>query len=470
MINWNSVKIVATAGPASSSYKTLKAMFNKGLDIVRINFSHGKYEEYKKTIKLVRKIENEIGRPLGILADMPGPKLRVRGIEKPITVKPGSLLVIRKLAPKNDGEISIAYPVILKVLKPGDKISISDGKFTIRVISKTKDTVTCKVIDGTGEIRKGAGLNFPEVDLPIPSVTPEDFKHISFACAHGVDFIGLSFIKEADDLAKVRKHLKKIKASPFLISKIERRAALANLKSIVHATDGVMVARGDLGVEMPIEKVNLLQKEIIKMCNANGKPVITATQMLESMIENPSPTRAEVSDVANAVFDGTDAIMLSGETAIGKFPLLAVEMMYKIARNVEPKLDRTKNVAYLSDDDLSDIISKNVVRIAEVYGVKDILVPTESGKTARMVSRYRPNARIIALTSNEKIQRQLVLPFGVYPCRIKKHANSSVIFKVVDEFIKKSKLFKKGDKIIIAAGTLEKKGSASNFVKIMTVD
>ena len=280
MINWNSVKIVATAGPASSSYKTLKAMFNKGLDIVRINFSHGKYEEYKKTIKLVRKIENEIGRPLGILADMPGPKLRVRGIEKPITVKPGSLLVIRKLAPKNDGEISIAYPVILKVLKPGDKISISDGKFTIRVISKTKDTVTCKVIDGTGEIRKGAGLNFPEVDLPIPSVTPEDFKHISFACAHGVDFIGLSFIKEADDLAKVRKHLKKIKASPFLISKIERRAALANLKSIVHATDGVMVARGDLGVEMPIEKVNLLQKEIIKMCNANGKPVITATQML----------------------------------------------------------------------------------------------------------------------------------------------------------------------------------------------
>jgi len=230
-----------------------------------------------------------------------------------------------------------------------------------------------------------------------------------------------------------------------------------------------MVARGDLGVELPIEKVNVLQKDIIKICNVLGKPVITATQMLESMIENPSPTRAEVSDVANAIFDGTDAIMLSGETAVGKYPILAVEMMYKIAKTVEPKLDHTKNVNYLEKDDLSDIISKNVVRISEVYGVKDILIPTESGKTARMVSRYRPNARIIALTSSTKIQRQLVLPFGIYPCLIPKHANSSVIFRLADEFIKKSGLFRKGDKTIIAAGTLQKKGNASNFIKIMTV-
>ena len=469
MINWNSVKIVATAGPASASYKTLRAMIYNGLDIVRINFSHGKYEEYKKIIALVRKREKELGRPIGILADMPGPKLRVKGIEEPISVKPGSVLVIKRNQPRLPGEISIAYPVILKVLKPGDKISVSDGKFIIKVFKKTKDSVTCRVLDGAGEIKKGAGLNFPEVDLPIPSVTPEDYKHISFACANGVDFIGLSFIKEAEDLKKVRAYLKKIKAKPFLIAKIERRAALANLKNIVLSTDGVMVARGDLGVEMPIEKVNLLQKDIIKMCNTHGKPVITATQMLESMIENPFPTRAEVSDVANAIFDGTDAIMLSGETAVGKYPLQAVEMMYKIAKNVEPKLDRSKNVAYLEDDDISDIISKNVVRIAEVYGVKNILVPTESGKTARMVSRYRPNAKIIALATTETVLRQLILPFGVYPCRIGKHTNSSVIFKLVDEFIKKSGLFKKGDKLIIAAGTLEKKGSASNFIKIVTV-
>ena len=469
MINWNSIKIVATAGPASASYKTLKTMISKGLDIVRINFSHGKYEEYKKTIQMVRKIEKEIKRPIGILADMPGPKLRVRGIEEPIPVKAGSILIITKKTPKLPNEICIAYPVILKVLKAGDKISISDGKFTIKVIGKTKDTVTCKVINGEGDVKKGAGLNFPEVDLPIPAVTAEDFRHISFACANGVDFIGLSFIKDAGDLKKVRAHLKKIKAKPFLVAKIERRAALANLKSIVLSTDGVMVARGDLGVELPIEKVNLLQKEIIKICNAHGKPVITATQMLESMIENPYPTRAEVSDVANAIFDGTDAIMLSGETAIGKYPVQAVEMMYKIAKNVEPKLDRTKNVSYLADDDLTDIVSKNVVRIAEVYGVKNILVPTESGKTARMVSRYRPNARIIALASTERVERQLVLPFGVYPCNIGRHVNSSVVFKMTNEFIKKSKLFKKGDKIIIAAGTLEKKGSTSNFIKIMTV-
>src|SRR3989339_486269 len=433
MINWNRVKIVATAGPASESYETLKKMITKGLDIVRINFSHGKYEEYKKTILLVRRIEKEIKRPIGILADMPGPKLRVRGIEKSIPVKEGSIVTI------------------------------------VKVVRKEKNTVTCKVIEGQGEIKKGAGLTSPEVDLPIPAITSEDFKHMTFACANGVDFIGLSFIKDASDLKKVRAHLKKIKAKPFLISKIERRAAIANLKEIVHSTDGVMVARGDLGVELPIEKVNILQKEIIKMCNALGKPVITATQMLESMIENPSPTRAEVSDVANAIFDGTDAIMLSGETAIGKYPIQAVEMMYKIGKTVEPKIDRSKNVDYLATDDLSDIISKNVVRISEVYGVKDILVPTESGKTARMVSRYRPNARIIALASTERVQRQLVLPFGVYPCRIPKHANSSVIFKLTDEFIKKSNLFKKGDKLIIAAGTLKLKGNVSNFVKIMTV-
>ncbi|MFH1073806.1 MAG: pyruvate kinase, partial [Candidatus Firestonebacteria bacterium] len=256
MINWNRVKIVATAGPASESYETLKKMITKGLDIVRINFSHGKYGEYKKTIQIVRKIEKEIKRPIGILADMPGPKLRVRGIKTPIPVKKGSIIIITKEKPKTANEISIAYPVILTVLKKGDKIFISDGKYTIKVISKTKKSATCRVIDGEGEIKKGAGLNFPEINLPIPAVTSQDFKHMTFACANGVDFIGLSFIKDAGDLKKVRTHLKKIKAKPFLISKIERRAALANLKELVHATDGVMVARGDLGVEMPIEKVN----------------------------------------------------------------------------------------------------------------------------------------------------------------------------------------------------------------------
>jgi len=469
MINWNRVKIVGTAGPSSETYGTLKTMITKGLDIVRINFSHGKYEDYKKTIQLVRRIEKELKRPIGILADMPGPKLRVRGIETPIQVKKGSLLVITEAVPKAVNEISIAYPVILKVLKPADKIFVNDGKFVLKVLKKTKNSVVCKVIDGEGEIKKGAGLNFPEVDLPIPAVTPEDFKHMTFACAQGVDFIGLSFIKEAGDLKKVRAHLKKIKAKPFLISKIERRAALANLKEIVQATDGVMVARGDLGVEMPIEKVNILQKDIIKLCNAHGKPVITATQMLESMISNPSPTRAEVSDVANAIFDGTDAIMLSGETAVGNYPVLAVEMMYKIAKTAEPKMDRSKNISYLETDDLSDIISKNVVRIAEVYGVRNIVIPTESGKTARMVSRYRPNAKIVALASSLHIQRQLLLPFGIYPCLIPKHANSSVIFKITDAFIKTSGLFKKGSKIIMAAGTLEKKGKASNFIKVMKV-
>lgn len=457
MTPWNRVKIIATVGPASSSYMTIKAMISAGLDIIRINFSHGNYKEYKKIISIVRKIESKIGRPIGILADMPGPKLRVRNISNPIKIKAGDFINIRG--------INISYPVIIRALKPNDTVFISDGKIKLKVLNVKKGNVYCKVMSG-GEIKNGAGLNFPQVNLPVPAVTQSDFLNIKFALNNGVDFIGLSFIKEANDLIKVRNFLKREHKKTFIIAKIERHLAIKNLDEIIKVADGIMVARGDLGVEMPIEKIALLQKEIITKCNLIGKPVITATQMLESMIENLTPTRAEVSDIANAILDGTDAIMLSGETAVGRHPVKAVNIMAKICSTVEKKYPFNKEVGQLGKDNLIDIISSSVSDISVLYGVKAIIIPTLSGNTPRNVSRHKPRSMIIALTTDKNIQRQLTLSWGVYPCLTFKYKSSELILKKVDLYIKDCGLFKKGDKIIVTAGTLDKRKNLSNIIKI----
>ncbi len=468
-IPWNRVKIVATAGPASNNYEILKAMICSGLDIVRINFSHGKHAEYRKTISLVRKIETELGRPIGILADMPGPKLRVRGLPGgiPIEAATGSLVKISSGKISLPNELNISHPVLLKALRPGAMIFISDGKIRIKVLKADRRSALCKVVAG-GQIKLGAGLNFPDIDLPIPSVTSEDYKNIKFCAALGVDFIGLSFVKNASDVKRVKSFIKNFAHKPFLISKIERRFAIDNLKEIIEATDGVMVARGDLGVEMPIERISIMQKDIIRKCNAAGKPVITATQMLESMIENPSPTRAEVSDVANAIFDGTDAIMLSGETAIGKYPVESVLMMEKIAAQVERKYEFDVHTREADKRDITDIISQSVADIAMDYSVTAIVIPTLSGKTARVVSRHRPSAMIIALAAGREVQRQLTISWGVYPV-LSARQHPSIVMDTASKFIKSSKLFKKGDRVIIAAGTIDKGGDLSNIIKIAQV-
>ncbi|MFH1823602.1 MAG: pyruvate kinase [Candidatus Firestonebacteria bacterium] len=458
MIPWNRVKIIGTIGPATSNYKIIKKLIMSGLDIVRINFSHGEFSEYKKTISIVRKIEKEIDRPIGILADIPGPKLRIKNFKQELEVKTGDLITINKN--------NISYPIIIKYLIKHSTIFISDGKIKLKVIKSNPDSALCKVHSG-GTIKNGAGLNFPDIDLPIPSVTSQDFKYIEFAMKADIDFIGLSFIKDSKDLTKVRNFLKNIGKKSFLIAKIERRAAIKNLNEIIKSADGLMVARGDLGVEMPIEKITILQKEIIKKCNNSGKPVITATQMLESMIYSPSPTRAEVSDIANAILDGTDAIMLSGETAVGKYPVKSVEMMAKVAKNVERNYPFNKVVPI--KDNLLDIISSSVSNISVSCKAKTIVIPTLSGNTARMVSRYRPDSMIIALTVDKKVQRQLTISWGVFPYLTSKYKKTESILKKVDMFIKSSSLFEKGDKIIIAAGTLDKKGNLSNIIKITRI-
>jgi pyruvate kinase len=438
-IPWNRVKIIATAGPASSSYEMMKKLIQSGLDIVRINFSHGKYEEYAKIIKTVRRIEAELKRPIGILADVPGPKLRVRNITANIPVKNGTEVTFKK---ENFSHIEI-----VKALRVGATIFVSDGKIKLKVIKLGKAGTVCRSFN-EGEIKSGAGLNFPDIELPIAPVTKEDFKHIAFATKQGVNFIGLSFIKEAKDVLRVKKFIKSIHRRAFIISKIERPQAVKNISGIISASDGIMVARGDLGVEMPVEQIALTQKEIISLCNRAGKPVITATQMLESMIENPSPTRAEVSDIANAILDGTDAIMLSGETAVGKYPVQAVEMMVKTAKIMEDNYEYNRPSENKRSNKLADIVSSSVSTIAQLYGTKAVIIPTISGSTARNISKFRPFAMIIALTVDPVVLHELTISWGVFPVMTEKYRNTSAILHKVDNFIKQSPLFKKGDKVV----------------------
>jgi pyruvate kinase len=446
----------------------MKKLILKGLDIIRINFSHGTRAEYLKIVGNARRIESEIKRPVGILADMPGPKLRVKNLKTELTVKNGDTVNITAKKDCTCSEFGLSHPVLLKALKKGDCIFISDGKIKLRCIKTSFDSALCRVIAG-GTVKNGAGLNFPETDLPIPSVTASDCANILFAVENGIDFIGLSFVKDSADIEGVRKFLKNRGKRTFIVAKIERKAAIKNLSGIIKTADGIMVARGDLGVEMPIEKIALLQKDIINKCNISGKPVITATQMLESMIENPTPTRAESTDVANAILDGTDAVMLSGETAVGKYPVKAVETMVKISKEIEKHYPFNKNIPFAGKHGLSDIISENVSNISISYGTKAIVIPTVSGATPRFVSRHRPCSMIVALAVDKKIQRQLTLSWGIYPVLTKKHTEAHTVLVKADNFARNFPIFKRNDKIIISAGMLDKDGKLSNIIKITKI-
>ncbi|MEI7903783.1 MAG: pyruvate kinase [Candidatus Firestonebacteria bacterium] len=459
-IPWNRVKIIATAGPSCSSYKMMKRLILSGLDIVRVNFSHGKHSEHAAVIRTVRRIESEIKRPIGILADVPGPKLRIRNLSDNIPVKNGTVFALKTE--------NFSHREIVGALRVGSAIFLSDGKVKLVVLKAGKNTTICRALND-GEVKNGAGLNFPDIELPVAPVTKEDYQHIAFAASQGVDFLGLSFIKDASDVLRVRKFLKRKKKHMFIISKIERPLAVKNLGEIVSASDGIMVARGDLGVEMPVENIAVTQKAIIKICNAAGKPVITATQMLESMIENPSPTRAEVSDIANAILDGTDAIMLSGETAVGKYPVQAVEMMVKTSKIMEGESGFNTKGLCSSTPEAADIVASSVSTISQLYGTKAVIIPTVSGSTARRISKYRPFAMIIALTVDKRVLRELTLSWGVFPVLTEKYKNTQAVLHKVDNFVKKSPLFKKKDKVIIATGSFDKAHRMSNLIKITEV-
>jgi pyruvate kinase len=451
-------KIVCTIGPATESEEMLTRLVSAGMNVMRLNFSHGDFKEHQNRINNIKKVEKKLEKPVAVLQDLAGPKIRIGNFEKGFTVlKEGSFFTLTvKDIIGTDEKVSINYKSFNKEVKKGDAVLLHDGKKKLEVIEVKGDEVKCKVIIG-GEIKDRRGVNLPDTDLSISALTDKDKKDLEFGVKNKVDFFALSFVRKPEDITELRNILKKKKSDAYIIAKIETPQAVANIDEIIKLADGIMVARGDLAIEIPAESVPSVQKEIIKKCNLAGKPVITATQMLESMINSPVPTRAEVSDIANAILDGTDAVMLSEETTLGKFPVKAVEVMNKVAKKIEADyLQQSPLPARKKFENTLNGIAESViyeaVNVAINVKAKRIIVLTNSGYSARMMARLRPNQIIWALTPNVRTYRKMILSSGVQPVLVKKFKTFQEIVSLIRNYLIKNKKVEKGDNILILAG------------------
>lgn len=448
-------KIVCTLGPASDSIKEITNLVNAGMNVARLNFSHGTYEHHAQIIKNLRKVEKITGKRIGILQDLQGPKIRIsNSSEDGSPVKPNQTITFTTSQKHSKDTFPVNYKNLPKDVKKNDTILINDGLIETKVISKTKSTITVKVLTG-GIIKKGNGLNFPDSNITLKTITEKDLKDVKFGLSQKVDFIALSFVKSKKDIEQLRKLVDK---TP-IIAKIERQQALNHLIEIIKSADGVMVARGDLGADIPPEKVPIVQKKIIHLANKYGKPVITATQVLQSMVKNPRPTRAEISDAANAVFDHTDAIMLSNESAVGKYPAKAANFLSKVAKTVENDLEKNQELSPLQTTKLSNLNSAclNACEMALECRAESIIVYTESGYTARQIAKLRPYTKIITITPSPKTARELTLVWGINEIFIKKFDSKNIKkIEQIKNFISREKLLKKGQEAIIISNASKK--------------
>ncbi|MFZ5447305.1 MAG: pyruvate kinase [Thermodesulfobacteriota bacterium] len=415
-------KIVATIGPASESPEVMRQMLEAGMDVARINFSHGDFDSHQRVISNLRRTAQAAGRRLAILADLPGPKMRLGQISpEPVELVPGASFSLTTEKIVGDaGRASVTFAHLPQSVKPGDNLLLADGLIQLEVVDVQGRVVNCRVIVG-GELRSRKGLNLPGIDLGVSAFTEHDRRCLEFALAQGVDAVSQSFVESGKDLEAVREAAQTLGHQPFIIAKIERSNALNHLDDILAATDGVMIARGDLGVEIPIEQIAGVQKEITRKANLLGKPVITATQMLESMVTNRRPTRAEATDVANAILDGTDCVMLSQESAMGRYPAEAVAMLGKIAAAIEPQRpaphirEMIKAMGVRSPVNLSELIALSVDATLERITPAAVFVPTRSGATARSIARFRPPVWILAVSSQQATCQRLQFTCGVHP-------------------------------------------------------
>ncbi|HLS67083.1 MAG TPA: pyruvate kinase, partial [Pseudogracilibacillus sp.] len=469
-------KIVCTIGPASDSVQTLKELIKNGMDVARLNFSHGTYEEHRERIANIRKAAKAVGKTIAILLDTQGPEIRTKSFKggEAYLTEGSRVIITTEDVEGTEKRFSITYKELMYDVEIGTNISLDDGLINLKVvgIDKEKGEISTTVLN-SGYIKNKKGVNVPNVRVNLPSLTEKDRRDILFGIEHEVDFIAASFVRDTNDVLSMRQLLEENDANYIhIISKIENREAVTNFEQILQASDGIMVARGDLGVEIPPEEVPIVQKKLIEKCNLVGKPVITATQMLDSMQSEPRPTRAEASDVANAILDGTDAIMLSGETAAGKFPVEAVRMMSVIAEKTEPTLDhmsllqeRKRSISMT----ITDAISQSVTQTALNLDVSSIITPTQSGHSARMIAKYRPEVPIIAVTFDEFVYRQLSLVWGVHAV-ISKEIESTD--ELLDEAVKKglsTKLFHRGSKVIITAGVPVGVSGTTNLMKVHVI-
>lgn len=467
-------KIVCTIGPASESVDTLVQLIESGMNVARLNFSHGDHEEHQARIQNIREASRKTGEMVAILLDTKGPEIRTGNLDKEsIELVTGQQLILSMNEIAGDEKkISISYGGLVNDVKPGSMILLDDGLIELEVVEIGEDEIVTKVLN-SGTLKSKKGVNVPNVSVDLPGITEKDANDIRFGIDQGIDFIAASFVRRASDVLEIRNLLEKKSAeSIHIIPKIENQEGVENIDEILNVSDGLMVARGDLGVEIPAEQVPLVQKELIKKCNLNGKPVITATQMLDSMQRNPRPTRAEASDVANAIFDGSDAIMLSGETAAGDYPVEAVETMHKIAEVAESALayeDMFEHSTKASETTITDAISQSVTHTALKLNVSAVITATESGHTARMIAKYRPKAPIVAVTNQEIVRRQLLLVWGVAPQLGSTATSTDEMLDIAVEEALHSGVVHHGDLVVITAGVPVGETGTTNLMKVHVV-
>jgi pyruvate kinase len=463
-------KIVATLGPSSDSRERLRALIAAGVDAVRFNLSHGTHVDHSERAWLVREIAAEVGRPIALIADLQGPKLRIGELEEPVVLRTGDNVTVCAEEAAADGALPIAPAVIGDVLEPGHEVLIDDGLVRLRVDEVRGGRASCAVVVG-GLVGSHKGVNLPGVPVPIPSLTRKDVADLEWAVETGVDFVALSFIRSPADVRDLRALLEQADSHAHVIAKIEKSEAVDVLDDILAETDAVMVARGDLGVEIGPALVPLVQKRIIHKALERGKPVITATQMLETMVHSPEPTRAEASDVANAILDGTSAVMLSGETAVGEYPVEAVAYMDRIALAVEPSIDYRHELPEANENPtIGQAMSNAACDLAEALQAKAILVPTFTGRTANAVARLRPHRPIVALTHVDWAMRQLALEWGVTPLLISETSDVEELWRLAIDAARAEGIVEAGDRVVITAGTAVNIPGTTNVIKVDIVE
>ena len=459
-------KIVATIGPASRDAATLAALVEAGMDGARLNFSHGSHEDHGRAAECVRAVQAEVGRPLALIADLQGPKLRIGDLPAPVELTRDDVVVVAGESSARGDDLPVAPEVLGSVLEPGDDVLVDDGLVRLRVQRVEKGRALCRVVTG-GVVHPNKGVNVPGVPLPVPSLTEKDLVDLDFALGLGVDYLALSFVRSHTDVAALKARIADAGAQAWVIAKIELKEAATALEAIVAESDAVMIARGDLGVEIGAAEVPLLQKRVITEALERGKPVITATQMLESMVHRPEPTRAEASDIANAILDGTSALMLSAETAAGEYPVEAVRTMASIARAVEPSLGyRHQLPSALEEPTVGRAMSNAACDLAEALGAKAILVPTFTGRTASAVARLRPQRPVVALTHVMASLQHLAIEWGVTPLEIEEVTDVEELWRRSIEVARESGVVAAGDRVVLTAGTAVNIPGSTNVIKV----
>ncbi len=464
-------KIVCTIGPASESPEVIRKLIAGGMSVARLNFSHGTLSEHGKKINLIRKIAEEMDKPVAIMQDLGGPKIRVGYIPDPgIRIEPGQYFILTtKKVEGSRQRVSVSYPLLGEEVKTGDRILLADGFLELRVRSALGSEIHCEVVTG-GVLTSHKGINLPSGTINMPSMTDKDREDLHFGLAHDVDYVALSFVRTGSDIRKIKEIIHRENKDTPVIAKIEKYEAIDHYEDILDAADAIMVARGDLGVEIPLEEVPGIQKQLIQKANASGKPVITATQMLRSMVDAPRPTRAEASDVANAVLDGTDAVMLSEETATGRYPVEAVQYMIRIIAEAEKAYPHNRYLKMIPEREVSDAVTYAVCVLADHLDAAAILAPTMSGRTAIHISRYRPKQPIIAFTHSQTTMRRLSLFRGVYSKLISDPRSTDNMIEKVSKKAVETGLLSKGDLAVITSGHPGLAAGTTNMIRVKRCD